>query len=113
MPIRIVEGTFNLFLNGLEHENDLFNIILKLYTSSIFYSIYLVYNRLSSGVTRGARRDIFTPAQNFGGDKLRSECYVLITKYQMSADANNYHLQMSKVITNSHHDHQGTRSEQL
>jgi len=40
------------------------------------------------GATRGARGDISQRAQNFGGAKLRSECYVLITKCQMSADAN-------------------------
>jgi len=32
-------------------------------------------------------------AQHFGGAKLRPECYALITKCQMSADANNYSLQ--------------------
>jgi len=46
-----------------------------------------------SGVTRGARGDICPRAQHFRGSKLRSECYVLITKCQMSADANNYNLQ--------------------
>jgi len=46
-----------------------------------------------SDVTRGARGDICPQAQHFGGAKLTSECYVLITKYQMSADANNYNLQ--------------------
>jgi len=44
------------------------------------------------GVTRGARGDICRRAQHFRGAKLRSECYVLITKCQMSADVNNYNL---------------------
>jgi len=46
-----------------------------------------------SGVTMGARGEISPRVQHFGGAKLLSECYVLITKYQMSADANNYNLQ--------------------
>jgi len=39
----------------------------------------LEWNCEASGVTRGARGDIWSRAQNFGGAKLRSECYVLIT----------------------------------
>jgi len=46
-----------------------------------------------SDVTRGARGNICPRAQHFGGAKLRSECYVLITKCQMSADADNYNSQ--------------------
>jgi len=41
----------------------------------------------------GARGDICPRAQHFGGAKLKSECYVLIAKCQMSADASNYNLQ--------------------
>jgi len=44
----------------------------------------------------GTRGDICRRAQHFGGAKLSSECYVLITKYQMSAVANNYNLQNVK-----------------
>jgi len=33
-------------------------------------------------------------AQHIGGAKLRSECYVVITKRHMSADALNYNLQI-------------------
>ena len=47
-----------------------------------------------SGATGGwSRGDGCPRAQHFGGAKLRSECYVLITKCQMSVDANNYNLQ--------------------
>jgi len=35
---------------------------------------------------RGARGDFSPRAQNFGGAKLRSGCYVIITKCQISAD---------------------------
>jgi len=70
MPIGIVEATFNLFSNGLEHENDLLNIILKLYTSSIFHSIYLVYNRLSSGVTRGGKKGHLPPGAELWGRQI-------------------------------------------
>ena len=35
-----------------------------------------------SGVTRGARGDIFLRAQHFVSAKLRSECYVIFTKCQ-------------------------------
>jgi len=44
-----------------------------------------------SGVTRGwAKGDISPRAQRFGGAKLRSECYVTLTKCQILADTNNY-----------------------
>ena len=42
---------------------------------------------VSSGVTIGARADICSRTQHCGGAKVRSECYALITKCQMSADA--------------------------
>jgi len=45
--------------------------------------------------------------------KRRSECYVVITKCSMSADANNCNVQNSNVIAKSHRDHQGSQSEQL
>jgi len=41
----------------------------------------------------GASGENCPRAQDFGDAKLRSECYVLITKCQMSADANNCNLQ--------------------
>jgi len=41
----------------------------------------------------GSKGDICPRAQHFGGAKLRSKCYILITKCQMSADASNYNLQ--------------------
>ena len=41
----------------------------------------------------GASGDICSRAQNFGGAKLRSECYILITKCQISEDVNNCNLQ--------------------
>ena len=47
----------------------------------------------SSGVTREGKGGHRPPAQHFGGAKLRSECYELITKCQMSTGANNYNLQ--------------------
>ena len=47
----------------------------------------------TSGVTRGTRGDTCPGGQHFGGAKLRSKCYALITKCQMSADTNNYDLE--------------------
>jgi len=41
----------------------------------------------------GTKGKICPREQHFGGAKLRSESYVLITKYKMSADANNFTLQ--------------------
>jgi len=61
----------------------------------------------------GARGDICPRAQHFGGAKLRSECYVLITKCQMSTDSNNYNLQNVECHCESHQDHQGSQSETL
>jgi len=55
-----------------------------------FVFIRLEFGGTVSGVTKGgARGDICPRAHHFGGAKLRSECYVLITKCEMSADANN------------------------
>jgi len=48
------------------------------------------YHYVASGVTKG---DICLRAQNFGSAELRTECYVLITKCQMSADTSNYDLE--------------------
>ena len=61
-----------------------------------------------SGLTRGARGDICPRAQNFGDAKLRSECYILITKCQRMLIITIY--KMWNVIAKSHQDHQ---SEQL
>jgi len=46
-----------------------------------------------SGVTGGGKGDICPRAQHSGGTKLMSECYELIKKCKMSADASNYSLQ--------------------
>jgi len=48
---------------------------------------------VGAGVTRVARSEHFHRAQHFGGTKLRTECYVIITKCQMLADVNNCDLQ--------------------
>ena len=45
----------------------------------------------------GSRGNICPRTQYFGGAKLRSEYYVLITKCQMSVDANNYNSQNVEV----------------
>jgi len=59
----------------------------------------------------GAKEDICLRAQHFGGAKLRSECYALITKCQLMLIITIY--KMSNVIAKSHQDHQGSQSEQL
>jgi len=40
-----------------------------------------------------ATGDVCPLAQHFKGSKLKSECYVIIAKCQMSTGANNYDLQ--------------------
>ena len=61
-------------------------------SSNIFEAVVANKASPTSGVTRGVRGDICPRASHFGCAKLRSECYVLIMKCQMSADANDYNL---------------------
>jgi len=46
----------------------------------------------NSGITRGQRGRL-SRVQHFGDATLSSECYVIIAKYKMLVDANNYDLQ--------------------
>jgi len=49
-----------------------------------------------SGLTRRGKGDDCPRAQRFGGAKLSSECYVTITKCQMSA-----HVRLNKILNAS------------
>ena len=63
--------------------------------NSTYRTFFLLRLHLApaSGVTRGRKGDIRPRAQHIGDAKLRSKCYMIITKCEMSVDADNYDLQ--------------------
>ena len=62
----------------------------------------------------GARGDVCPRAKHFGGAKLRSECYVIITKDQPMLIITIYKMVKANVcfpVGKFHQDHQGSLSQ--